>query len=233
MPCALGPRLETMSEEEQAQVYKATWWADLVTASEWPALLGHEGFSPSARSRLKKKSAGLLIALGRIAVLNPELFAEVVERATTTYEEQTETEYPRASIAAALVRLQTFQPHPRVTSFLPGRRQRPSSLPPVQVFGRGRGRRHDHSLQAPGLCHLCHWLLTAPAAQKALAGRLALAARSGSTAARWAGDCYICYQVSTPRSSVPATSRRGRGARDLLTQTGRALAASAATRRNG
>jgi hypothetical protein len=94
MPCVIGPRFEKMSEEEQAKVYKATWWADLIAASEWPALLKKDGFSPSARSRLKKKAAGWLIALGRVAAINPDLFAEVLQRATKEYKEQTETEHP-------------------------------------------------------------------------------------------------------------------------------------------
>jgi hypothetical protein len=41
--------------------------------------------------------------------LNPELFAEIVERATGAYEEQTETKYPAANVAGALVSLQTFR----------------------------------------------------------------------------------------------------------------------------
>lgn len=109
MPCAIGPRFDQATPQEQVRILKATYWADNVTNAEWPALLDHEGFSPSARSRLKKKAAGWMIALGRIAVLNPELFAEIVERATVTYEEQTETEYPAAGIAGALVSLQTFR----------------------------------------------------------------------------------------------------------------------------
>jgi hypothetical protein len=98
-----------MTPEQQAEVLKRTYWADLVAASEWPALLEEDDFSPSARSRLKKKAAGWVIVLGRIAALNPTLFAEIVERATTTYDEQTQSEYPSASIAGCLVSLQTFR----------------------------------------------------------------------------------------------------------------------------
>jgi hypothetical protein len=94
MPCILGPRVEKMTEEEIAQTYKATWWADLITNTEWPALLKEEGFNASARSRLKKKAAGWVIALGRIAYLNPDLFAEVLKRAGKEYREQTESEHP-------------------------------------------------------------------------------------------------------------------------------------------
>jgi hypothetical protein len=94
MPCIIGPRFEKMTEVEQVQVLKATWWADLIAGSEWPALLKHDDFNPSARSRLKKKGAGWLIALGRIAAINPELFAEIRQRAAKEYEEQTETEHP-------------------------------------------------------------------------------------------------------------------------------------------
>ncbi len=109
MPCALGPLFSEMTPEQQADVLKGTYWADLVSASEWPALLEEDDFSPSARSRLKKKAAGWVIVLGRIAALNPTLFAEIVERATTAYEGQTQSEYPAASLAGCLISLQTFR----------------------------------------------------------------------------------------------------------------------------
>jgi hypothetical protein len=109
MPCALGPRFDEASPEEQARILRETYWTDFVTNSEWPALLGHDDAPSYARSRLKKKAAGWLIALGRIAVLNPDLIAEIVERATATYEEQTETEYPAVQVGGALVSLPTFR----------------------------------------------------------------------------------------------------------------------------
>jgi len=109
MPCAIGPRYDEASPEEQAEILKATYWADFVAASEWPALLREEGFSPSARSRLKKKAAGWMIVLGRIAVLNPTLLAEIIERAQTAYEEQTEEPYPRVVVGGGIAALQTFR----------------------------------------------------------------------------------------------------------------------------
>jgi hypothetical protein len=100
MPCAIGPRVETMTETEYAEILKATYWADYVTNSEWPALLDQDGCSPSARSRLKKKVAGWAIVLGRIAVINPELLAEALQRARSEYERLTETPYPEVRLSA-------------------------------------------------------------------------------------------------------------------------------------
>ena len=68
--------------------------ADLVTQTEWPVVLGHEGTKRYTRSRLVKKAAGWLVALGRIARLNPELFGAIVDRAMAMYREQVEEEHP-------------------------------------------------------------------------------------------------------------------------------------------
>jgi hypothetical protein len=92
LPCIIGPRLDDMSEEEVADVYKATYWADNIAASEWPAVLRHDDCSPSAKSRLKKKAAGWLMALQRIALINPELFDEGAAKADDMYREQIEDE---------------------------------------------------------------------------------------------------------------------------------------------
>lgn len=90
MPCIIHERFEELSPTEQAAVWKATYWADNVTNPEWPALLGHDDCSPSAKSRLKRKAAGWLMALARMQYLNPEMFAEVAARAEGMYSEQIE-----------------------------------------------------------------------------------------------------------------------------------------------
>src|SRR5262249_13946396 len=92
MPCILNARVDEMSDEEYADVLKATYWADNVTNAEWPVVLGHDDCSPSARSRLKKKAAGWLMALQRVGRLNPELSEEVVAKADEMYREQVEDE---------------------------------------------------------------------------------------------------------------------------------------------
>lgn len=102
MPCIIGPRIEQMTDEQYAAILQATAWADLITNAEWEALLGHDGATAAAKSRLKKKAAHWLIALGRIAYLNPELFKAIAEKAVTTYAEQVEDEYPRAMFTAPI-----------------------------------------------------------------------------------------------------------------------------------
>jgi hypothetical protein len=109
MPCALGPEFDQASDEDQARLLKATYWADYITAAEWEALLGEEGCSPSARSRLKKKAAGWLVALGRIAALNPDLFLASVEQALRLYAEQTRSEYPGAWLAGSVMQLERMR----------------------------------------------------------------------------------------------------------------------------
>lgn len=94
MPCVIGERVEEMSEEEYAAILKATKWADNITNAEWPAVLGHDDCSPSAKSRLKKKAAGWLMALGRIAYLNPDLHREIVEQAEQMYRDQIGEDHP-------------------------------------------------------------------------------------------------------------------------------------------
>lgn len=88
MPCIISERIKEMSDEEYARILKETYWADFIANAEWAALLEYDDCSPSAKSRLKKKSAGWLIALARIYYLNPRLFAETVEKAAEIYEDQ-------------------------------------------------------------------------------------------------------------------------------------------------
>ena len=109
MPCAIGPEFDKASEDEQARLLKATYWADYISNSEWAVVLGGDGCSPSAKSRLKKKAAGWLVALGRIAVLNPDLFLSAVEQALQLYAEQTKTEYPAAWLAGSAMRLNALR----------------------------------------------------------------------------------------------------------------------------
>ena len=58
------------------------------------------------RSRLKKKASGWLMALARIAVLNPELFRTAVEEAHRMYGEQVKDEYPWSRMVVALAGLE-------------------------------------------------------------------------------------------------------------------------------
>jgi hypothetical protein len=94
LPCAIAARTEEMSDEEHARVLKAAFWADNITNAEWPVVLEHEDCSPSAKSRLKKKAAGWLVALGRIAYLNPDLYGQIVQQAEEMYSDQIGEEHP-------------------------------------------------------------------------------------------------------------------------------------------
>jgi hypothetical protein len=92
LPCVISARVDEMTDEERVTVMKAAYWADNITNGEWPAVLQHDDFNPSARSRLKKKGAGWLIALARIAYINPKLFAEITVKAEEMYRDQIETD---------------------------------------------------------------------------------------------------------------------------------------------
>jgi hypothetical protein len=94
LPCVLSVDLEGASDEEKARLYRATWWADNITNAEWPALLGRpEGTRPN-KSRLKRKLVGWLMALGRVAALNPELFDQACREARDLYAEQLDAQHP-------------------------------------------------------------------------------------------------------------------------------------------
>jgi hypothetical protein len=97
LPCVLGDQLEGASDEEKARLYKATWWADNITNAEWPALLGHEGASKTAKSRLKRKTVGWLMAMGRIAALNPGLYNQAAAEARELYQQQLGEPHPMFS----------------------------------------------------------------------------------------------------------------------------------------
>jgi hypothetical protein len=90
LPCIISARVDRMSDEEWVAVHKAAYWADNITNTEWPLVLRHDGVKAYVRSRFKKKAAGWLMALARVAAINPELFAEIVAKAEEMYREQIE-----------------------------------------------------------------------------------------------------------------------------------------------
>lgn len=90
MPCIIGDRFDDMTVDEQAEILKSTYWADNITESEWPVVLQHDDAKSYSKSRLKKKAAGWIVALQRIALLHPELFEEIADRAQTMYRDQVE-----------------------------------------------------------------------------------------------------------------------------------------------
>ena len=55
---------------------------------------GRPRLNGSQPLRLKRKATGWLMALARIAVLNPELFEAIAAAARTMYPDQTGDEYP-------------------------------------------------------------------------------------------------------------------------------------------
>jgi hypothetical protein len=104
-PCVMTEEFERLQAEGDhagiARLLKATAWADNFTNTEWPIVL--ERFAETeeelqkvrnapARSRLKRKAAGWLVALQRMALLNPELFEGVADLAGRTYREQIQDE---------------------------------------------------------------------------------------------------------------------------------------------
>jgi hypothetical protein len=90
VPCIIGARFDSMTEAEKASAYKAAYWADNITNAEWPLVLRHDGVKAYVRSRFKKKAAGWLMALARVALINPDLFAEIATKADEMYREQIE-----------------------------------------------------------------------------------------------------------------------------------------------
>jgi hypothetical protein len=95
-PCIMVEEFDKAEEANDtatlARLYKATAWADNISRAEWPVVLQEEVAKPHNRSRLKKKAAGWLMALQRIALLYPELFEEIADLAQRTYREQIQDE---------------------------------------------------------------------------------------------------------------------------------------------
>ena len=102
MPCIIGPVFDEATPEEQARILKATFWADNITNSEWPVVLDHDEATKVNRSRLKKKGAGWMMALARIAYLNPDMFRAMCAQARTMYVDQIEEEFPWSAMVLAL-----------------------------------------------------------------------------------------------------------------------------------
>jgi hypothetical protein len=94
LPCIINASLDGKSEEEVVRALRETWWSDNVTNAEWPALLGHDGVKAYVRSRLKRKVVGWLMAMGRLAALNPTLYNQAVQEAKRLYAEQLGEPHP-------------------------------------------------------------------------------------------------------------------------------------------
>jgi hypothetical protein len=90
LPCIISARVEEMDDEEYARVMREAYWADNITNAEWPLVLKHDGVKAYVRSKFKKKAAGWLVALARVAYLNEDLFAEIAVKAEEMYRGQIE-----------------------------------------------------------------------------------------------------------------------------------------------
>ena len=88
LPCVINADFDEMTLQEQARVLRETKWADNVTNSEWPALLRRPEASRPARSKLKRKAIGWLMALSRIVYLNGPLGDDVLRAADDLYRRQ-------------------------------------------------------------------------------------------------------------------------------------------------
>lgn len=106
MPCIISDRFDDLSPEEKAKIYKATYWADNITNAEWPLVLSHQGeWTAPVKSRFIKKAAGWIMALSRLAWLNPGLYAQVVTKAKQMYVDQVEEEFPWGHLVRPLTGL--------------------------------------------------------------------------------------------------------------------------------
>jgi hypothetical protein len=93
LPCVINAETDDDTPvEEIERIFKATYWSDYITDAEWRALLGREGVSKSARSKLKRKAIGWFMAIGRIAMLDPDLYTAIVDSAL--YAEQIRAPHP-------------------------------------------------------------------------------------------------------------------------------------------
>lgn len=114
LPCLIAAEKENKpgenrSGETLAKVLWTTYWTDNLTATEWPVALQHDGVKGYIRSKLKKKAAGWLVALGRIAAQNPELAREICTKARAMYLNQIDEEYPWHVITAGLSGLPVYR----------------------------------------------------------------------------------------------------------------------------
>ena len=96
IPCVIADRIDDLSPEEQVKVYKKTWWCDLLTESEWRTILDSNppSYKQVVRSKLKKKVVAWIIALGRVATFDTDLYNEATKQARELYKELCDVEHP-------------------------------------------------------------------------------------------------------------------------------------------
>jgi len=89
IPCVIAEKFDELSPEKKVEVFKKTWWCDLLTEAEWRTILGQNppNYKSVVKSRLKKKAVGWLIALGRILTFEPDIYNKAVEEAIRLYRE--------------------------------------------------------------------------------------------------------------------------------------------------
>jgi len=96
IPCVIAQRLDEIPIEKWAEIYKKTWWCDLLTDKEWRTILDRDppNYKEVVRSRIKKKLIGWLLIEARIFTFDPELYKEAWKKAERIYKELCETDYP-------------------------------------------------------------------------------------------------------------------------------------------
>jgi len=95
IPCVIADRMDELSPEKQVEVYRKTWWCDLLTEREWLVILNQSSRHRAVvRSILKRKMTGWLMALGRVATFDPDLYNEAVRSAKELYRELCDSEHP-------------------------------------------------------------------------------------------------------------------------------------------
>lgn len=104
IPCVIAQKFDDLPPEKKVEVFKKTWWCDLLTKTEWATILDYKkvDYEHVVKSRLKKKVAGWLIALARLSLFDSKLFEEAVELAKKTYEELCFQPYPTFNVVSPI-----------------------------------------------------------------------------------------------------------------------------------
>ena len=77
-----------LTDEEYVKLVKRCYWIDHFTEAEWKTILNDSPKNPAVhRSNINKKVAGWFLAMGRLAVLQPEWFTESFQKAMEEYQD--------------------------------------------------------------------------------------------------------------------------------------------------
>lgn len=88
LPCVLSREIQSTADPGKAiEIEARSYFMDYFTDAEWRAIVGKAPAGDRVnKARIKRKVAGWLMAMGRLALLQPDWYSEAARKACSEYQ---------------------------------------------------------------------------------------------------------------------------------------------------